>query len=209
MSDLYDPLKSFLKNRTCEFSRIDDLRKQTLIEFSKTIQNSFSKNDFSKLIFVCTHNSRRSQIAQMLALASADFLELPGIEAYSGGTETTEFYIRSVQALINVGFKIDKETHNAQNPKYAVAFKAKQQPVIAFSKLYSDPINPKEKFIAVMVCSSADEACPFVPGAETRISLPYADPKAYDHAEEVSEKYLETCEMIAREILFVFQNLKK
>lgn len=119
MSDLYDPLKSFLKNRTCEFSRIDDLRKQTLIEFSKTIQNSFSKNDFSKLIFVCTHNSRRSQIAQMLALASADFLELPGIEAYSGGTETTEFYIRSVQALINVGFKIDKETHNAQNPKYA------------------------------------------------------------------------------------------
>ncbi|EMJ93302.1 phosphotyrosine protein phosphatase [Leptospira alstonii] len=209
MSDLYEPLKSFLKNRTSEFSRIDDLRKQTLIEFSKAIQQTFLKNDFSKLIFVCTHNSRRSQIAQMLALAAADYLELTGIEAYSGGTEATEFYNRSVQALIDIGFRIDKKTNNAQNPKYSVAFKSRQQPIIAFSKLYSDPINPKEKFIAVMVCSSADEACPFVPGAETRISLPYEDPKTYDSTEGASEKYIETCKTIAREILFAFQNLKE
>nr|EMN21527.1 hypothetical protein LEP1GSC063_3951 [Leptospira santarosai serovar Arenal str. MAVJ 401] len=59
-----------------------------------------------------------------------------------------------------------------------------------------------------MVCSSADETCPYVPGAEKRISLPYADPKAYDNTDEVSGKYIETCETIAREILFVFQNVK-
>ncbi|EKS01348.1 hypothetical protein LEP1GSC125_0516 [Leptospira mayottensis 200901122] len=33
--------------------------------------------------------------------------------------------------------------------------------------------------------------------------------KLTDPTEEVSKKYIETCETIAREILFVFQNLKE
>ncbi|TGK14274.1 hypothetical protein [Leptospira kmetyi] len=208
MSDLYEPLKLFLKNRETEYSLISDNRKETLLRFSKAIKKTISKNNFSKLVFVCTHNSRRSQIAQMLALASAEYLGVPGVDAFSGGTEVTAFFNNSVQALISIGFRIDKETDNGQNPKYLVAYKSKKQPVVAFSKLYSDSINPKENFIAVMVCSSADEACPFVPGAEARISLPYSDPKAYDHTEEASRKYIETCETIGREILFVFQNLR-
>ncbi|TGK08039.1 hypothetical protein EHO59_04675 [Leptospira semungkisensis] len=209
MSDLHEPLKLFLKERESEFSFISDSRKEKLLEFSKAIQKSISKNNFSNLVFVCTHNSRRSQIAQMIALASAVYFEIPGIDGFSGGTEVTSFFENSIKALIHIGFRIDTEEGSEQNPKYLVSYKAKNTPVIAFSKLYSDSINPKKNFIAIMVCSSADEACPFVPGAEARISLPYPDPKAFDNTKEASQKYIETCETIAREILFVFQNLKE
>ncbi|AVQ13223.1 Low molecular weight phosphotyrosine protein phosphatase domain protein [Leptospira santarosai] len=208
MSDLYGPISLFLKNRETEIHLIDDSRKKILSGFSKAVKKTIMKNNCAKLIFICTHNSRRSQIAQMIALASAEYLDMPEVEAYSGGTEVTEFYNNSVQALSSIGFRINKKSGNVQNPRYIVAYKTKKQPVVAFSKLYSDSINPKEKFIVVMVCSSADETCPYVPGAEKRISLPYSDPKAYDNKDEVSGKYIETCETIAREILFVFQNVK-
>ncbi|EMK23886.1 hypothetical protein [Leptospira kirschneri] len=205
MNDLFEPLKLFLKNRETEYSFISDFRKKTLLKFSKEIKQEISKNSFAKLLFVCTHNSRRSQIAQMLAYASAEYLGIKSIQAYSGGTEVTEFFKNSVQALINIGFQIESTD---QNLKYSVSIGTKQEPILGFSKLYSDSINPNEKFIAVMVCSSADKACPFVPGADARISLPYSDPKIYDYTDEALQRYTETCQTISREILFAFQNVK-
>lgn len=208
MNDLFEPLKLFLKNRETEYSLISNFRRETLLKFSKNIKQEISKNNFAKLLFVCTHNSRRSQIAQMLAYASAKYLGIQSIQTYSGGTEVTEFFNNSVQALINIGFQIEQKYEKNQNPKYSVTISTKQKPILGFSKLYSDSINPNEKFIAVMVCSSADEACPFVPGADARISLPYPDPKIYDDTDEVLQRYIETCQIISREILFAFQNVK-
>jgi hypothetical protein len=74
-----------------------------------------------------------------------------------------------------------------------------------FSKTYSDPANPAEKFCAIMVCTDADEACPFVPGADLRISMPYDDPKAFDGTPMEEAKYDERCRQIAREMFFVFK----
>ncbi|EMO39738.1 low molecular weight phosphotyrosine protein phosphatase domain protein [Leptospira noguchii serovar Autumnalis str. ZUN142] len=209
MNDLFEPLKLFLKNRETEYSLISAVRKEILIKFSKKIKQEISKNNFVKLLFVCTHNSRRSQIAQMLAHASAEYLGIRNVQTFSGGTEVTTFFKNSVEALTNIGFKIEKKYEKDQNPKYSVAINAKQEPILGFSKLYSDSINPNEKFIAVMVCSSADKTCPFVTGADARISLPYPDPKIYDHTDEVLQKYIETCQTISREILFTFQNVKQ
>ncbi|AAN50897.1 hypothetical protein [Leptospira interrogans] len=208
MNDLFEPLKLFLKNRETEYSLISDFRRETLLKFSKNIKQEISKNNFAKLLFVCTHNSRRSQIAQMLAYASAKYLGIQSIQTYSGGTEVTEFFKNSVQALINIGFQIEQKYEKNQNPKYSVTISTKDKPILGFSKLYSDSINPNEKFIAVMVCSSADKSCPFVPGADARISLPYPDPKIYDDTDEVLQRYIETCQIISREILFAFQNVK-
>jgi hypothetical protein len=53
-----------------------------------------------------------------------------------------------------------------------------------------------------MVCSDADEACPFVPGAEKRISLPFEDPKNSDGSGKEKEAYDQTAEEIGREISF-------
>lgn len=78
----------------------------------------------------------------------------------------------------------------------------------AFSKRFSDPPNPQVDFCAVMVCSQADEACPHVPGAEKRFSIPYEDPKAYDGTPHESEKYNERSHQIAREMLYLFTRVK-
>jgi len=59
-----------------------------------------------------------------------------------------------------------------------------------------------------MVCSQADEACPFVSGAEKRVSIPYEDPKAFDGTPQETEKYHTCCRQIAREMLYLFTRVK-
>ncbi|EID99939.1 hypothetical protein [Leptospira licerasiae] len=207
MSKLFDPIQVFLSKRESESSFISEERRKTLLQFASEIRELKLDQNYFEIVFVCTHNSRRSQIAQIFALACAEYLGLSGIGSYSGGTEVTSFHTNSVQALANIGFKIEKEEETENNPKYLVSYKEGGIPVPAYSKLYSDFANPKKKFIAVLVCSSADEACPYVPGAKERISLPYSDPKEFDSSSEALGKYIETCETIARELLFVMDHV--
>ena len=54
-----------------------------------------------------------------------------------------------------------------------------------------------------MVCSEADEACPFVKGAALRLSMPYLDPKIYDGGAYESAKYAERRNDIGRLMLSV------
>jgi arsenate reductase len=71
-----------------------------------------------------------------------------------------------------------------------------------FSKPYDNDPNPKSAFGAVMVCTDADEACPFVPGAEFRLAVPFVDPKVSDNTPEEAATYDERCAQIAREMLY-------
>jgi arsenate reductase (thioredoxin) len=80
--------------------------------------------------------------------------------------------------------------------------------LIAYSKVYSDPFNPSVGYAAVMTCSHADENCPLVIGAETRISLPFNDPKDFDGTPQEIEKYHERVLEIGREICFAFSQVK-
>ena len=56
-------------------------------------------------------------------------------------------------------------------------------------------------------CSHADENCPFIPGAEKRISLPYEDPKASDNTADEAKIYDERSIQIATEMKYVFGGL--
>jgi len=77
-----------------------------------------------------------------------------------------------------------------------------------FSKKFGNDANPHNGFCAIMVCSDADEACPLVPGAEDRISMPYDDPKEFDDTDKEKTKYDERCRQIAREMFFTFLYVK-
>jgi hypothetical protein len=59
-----------------------------------------------------------------------------------------------------------------------------------------------------MVCAEANESCPIVPGADFRLGLPYQDPKAFDNTPQQNEKYDERCRQIAREMFYVFSQIK-
>ncbi|MEQ9263702.1 MAG: protein-tyrosine-phosphatase [Balneolaceae bacterium] len=168
-----------------------------------------SKVDISAPIalnFVCTHNSRRSHLAQIWAQTIGAHFEINDLACYSGGTEATAVYPMVIHTLKNIGFQITDDSA-ADNPRYNIKFGEHDAPVIGFSKKYDAPFNPTSRFAAVMTCDHADENCPFIPGAERRIPVTYIDPKISDGMPEQEATYFERSEQIATEMKYVFNHL--
>lgn len=159
-----------------------------------------------RLNFICTHNSRRSQFSQIWAQTAADY---HGIEAscYSGGVEVTAFNERAVAAIKRDGFKVVQKGEG--NPIYFVFHGEESEPIVTFSKVYDDAINPSNGFAAVMTCDHADENCPFIPGTENRIPLRFEDPKAFDGTNLEEKMYTERSHQIGAEMFLIFQKVKE
>jgi arsenate reductase len=182
-------------------------RKLILLKIAESIATVFHKNDTVNLNFICTHNSRRSQLAQVWSFYAAHYFNL-NIDAFSGGTEVTAFHRNIVKTLQKAGFHFQLEDFSHQNPKYLISFEGAKKTILGFSKLYSEPIN-KEPFIAVTTCDDADKNCPFITTAIDRFHLPFVDPKASDGSEKQDETYLKTNHQIASEVYFIFSQIKK
>lgn len=199
---LLPELRNYLKDRAAEFDMISSERKEKLDKIAEFIKKEISGGE-AKLTFICTHNSRRSHMAQLWTAASAEYFSVDKVQTFSGGIEGTAFNPRSVKALRNAGFRIEM-IEDGDNPLYSSEYAEGGEKIKSFSKKFSHVINPKDGFAAVMVCSDADEACPFVPGAKSRIAIPYDDPKAFDNTPQEEEKYAERSRQIAREMAYVF-----
>lgn len=195
--------RRYLATRALEFDRIDTARRGELDDLATIVAESLAQRDVVPMTFICTHNSRRSHLGQIWAKLSADRFELDGIETYSGGTEVTAFEPRAVDAIRRAGLDVSPDDDAATNPRYAVTAPGRDA-MTCWSKTYDDAANPSADFIAVMTCSSADEACPIVAGASHRVSLTYEDPKAFDGTDREREAYDERCAQIAREMLYLF-----
>jgi arsenate reductase len=161
------------------------------------------------LLFVCTHNSRRSHLGQLWAWAAARHAGLDHVVTWSGGTEATAFNPRAMTAARAHGFRLEptEEQVGPNNPVIQVSV-GPGASARAFSKTFGDPTNPSAGFAAVMVCSEADASCPFVPGAELRVSLPYLDPKTSDGTPEEASAYLAKSEEIGREMVLLMAMAK-
>jgi len=176
---------------------------QPLIDF---IQEKVTKKLQIRLNFICTHNSRRSHLSQVWAQTLAYHYNLKNVYCYSGGTEATALFPKIADTLTLSGFQIKTLSRN-ENPVYSIKYADNAHPVIGFSKILDDDFNPKSEFAAIMTCNSANEACPFVPGAEKRIPITYDDPKEFDNTPQQDEKYLERSLQIATELSYVFSQI--
>ena len=176
---------------------------QTLIDF---IQNKVASNLPVRINFICTHNSRRSHLSQVWAQTMANYFNIKNVFCYSGGTEATALFPMVAETLKNQGFEILKLS-DTSNSVYAIKYAENEHPVIGFSKKLDDDFNPKSAFAAIMTCDSANEACPFVPGAEKRIPIMFEDPKAFDNTPQQAEKYNERSLQIATELFYVFSQI--
>lgn len=109
-----------------------------------------------RVLFVCTHNSARSQMAEgwLRALASDRY------EAFSAGTETRGVHPVAVRVMNEVS--VDLSTHR--------------------SKLVSE-FDEVPMDVVVTVCDSAREACPFVPARDRQIHRSFQDPSAAEGTE--------------------------
>jgi arsenate reductase (thioredoxin) len=202
-----DPsLQKYVEARVAEFDGIPNERKEKLTEIANYVRGRIQSKRVAVLTFICTHNSRRSQMAQIWAKTAAAHYGISGVETFSGGTEATAFNRRAVNALKRAGFEISGSDAN-DNPRLQVRFGANTPPLECFSKVYNQDPNPKTEFCAVMTCSQADQTCPIVAGASFRIAVPYDDPKAFDDSPEETEKYDDRCQQIAREMLYLFSKV--
>lgn len=157
-----------------------------------------------RLHFICSHNSRRSQLAQAWAAALGHHFGLR-VLAFSGGTEVTAFHPAAAMALERSGFGIAPIA--GENGGFLVSFAEGIPAMHLFSKLFSDASNPTTDFAAVMTCTEADAACPFVPGAVLRVALPFVDPKHADGSAGEAAAYDAASMLIATELFFVFQSI--
>jgi len=200
---LLPELEAYAVERLTEGEGISSQRKRDLEVLADWVAERVRAGQPAKLVFICTHNSRRSHMAQLWAQLAARLFAVPGVETYSGGTEATAFNCRAVAALNRTGFLVEPFSDGA-NPVYEVSFEPGMEPLQAFSKVYTDPSNPTEGYAAVMTCAAADAGCPVVFGAERRISVPYEDPGDHDGTEGEAAAYDERCRQIAQEMLYVF-----
>jgi len=194
----FEELQDYVKERSSEFDLIPPHRKEKLRLLAADIGSKTNE-----VIFICTHNSRRSHMAHLWASLGAVIYHSRGIVSYSGGTEATSFNPMAVQAMKDAGFRINTKIPGA-NPVYLVSFPGKRVGERVFSKKYTDQPNPARSFLAVMTCSDAEKACPMVSGASSRFSITYDDPKSFDGTPEAKQAYAERCRQIAREMLFTF-----
>jgi arsenate reductase len=196
-------------NHTIESLDTSNIPKERLSTLSLLIDFIQDKKDAGELInlnFVCTHNSRRSHLTQIWAQALASYFNISNVYCYSGGTEATALFPKVAETLKKSGFEIAKLSSEV-NPVYSIKFGEEIHPVIGFSKVYDHPFNPKSNFAAIMTCSHADENCPFIPGAEKRIPLTFADPKELDNTPLQNQKYSERSLQIATELFYVFSKI--
>ena len=206
-SELTAPLSDYVAARTAEFDRIPAARKAELDTLADYVTARRAADEPAKLTFICTHNSRRSHLGQVWAAVAAAHYGVSGVETYSGGTEATAFNPRAVAALKRAGFAVESDAA-ATNPRYTVTYGEAAPPSEHFSKKYDDDANPQSGFLAVMVCTDADEACPVVTGAAARLALPYDDPKAADDTPAEAARYDERTAQIGREMLYAFSQVR-
>jgi arsenate reductase len=203
-------LQKYVAARTAEFDQIPAERKAQLNQVANYVRGCAKSDQTALLIFVCTHNSRRSFLAQIWAQTAAAHFGLSGVQTFSGGTEATAFNPRAIAVLRRAGFDItEPKQPPTSNPHYQVRYQQGAPSLECFSKVYNDAVNPQRDFCAVMVCSTADQACPLVEGAALRLAIPYDDPKVFDDTPAEAQKYDERSEQIAREMLYLFSKTKE
>ncbi|MGZ4904508.1 MAG: arsenate reductase ArsC [Halobacteriota archaeon] len=102
-----------------------------------------------KLLFLCTHNAARSQMAE--GFVNARYRDR--YEAYSAGNEPTEVHPCAIEAMTEVGIDI-----SAQRAKS----------VDEFADASFDYV--------VTMCADATESCPIFPGGGEYLEHAFPDP---------------------------------
>jgi len=110
-----------------------------------------------KVLFICTHNAARSQVAE--GYMNAKYADR--YEVFSAGTEVTRVHPMAIVVMKEIG--IDISGHR--------------------SKLI-DELFGKGIETVVTVCDSAQGACPFFPGAKEVIHQSFPDPSAFTGSDE-------------------------
>lgn len=107
-----------------------------------------------RVLFLCTHNSSRSQMAEGLLRARGG----GRFDVSSAGTHPRTVHPLAIQAMREIGIDISE----------AAGYRAK-----SLEEFVGQPID-----LVVTVCDEAAEECPFFPGARRQVHWGFPDPSA-------------------------------
>src|SRR5690625_1510750 len=152
---MYTKLKEYISERLQGFDTIPEERKRTLQDVAGFISKDLYGKGTVKLNFICTHNSRRSHLAQIWTQTAASHFGIDGVETYHSGTKTTSFNSRAVAAIERAGVRVN--IPGWDNPVVKLRFSDNANTMICFSKTCDNSVNSNKEFAAIMTCSDADE----------------------------------------------------
>lgn len=194
-------LTNYIKKLSHLQSKISSERIPLLDEIADYIITTKKAKKAVYLVFIGTHNSRRSHMSQIWASTLAHHFDVKDIVTYSGGTVVTAMDIRVVNALHKAGFGVLGS--GGQNPRYEVVYSPETIPLVCYSKAYDSPENPTENFAAVLTCKETEEACPLLIGANALFLLHYNDPKEADDTPWEADRYEECLLQIGAEMYYL------
>jgi arsenate reductase len=112
----------------------------------------------TKVIFLCTGNSARSQLAEaFLRKYAGEYFEV-----YSAGFDPQPINPLTVTVMNEVG--LDLSSHVSKDLKQFLG------------KIHFG--------IAITICANAEEKCPTLPGISTRMYWPFEDPAKFQGSQE-------------------------
>jgi arsenate reductase len=131
-----------------------------------------------KVLFLCTGNSCRSQMAEGFARLGAP----PGVEIYSAGVEAHGLNPRAVAAMDEVGVNIRRQSSKTVD------------------EIPADQIDT-----VITLCGDAAERCPVFPSAARREHWALPDPARAEGPEEsVLEVFREVRDEVERRVQALF-----
>src|SRR5437867_1181139 len=88
-ANLLPSLRSYVQEVVSDLGQVSAERRAVLGAIASDIAAQLDAGKAPQLIFICTHNSRRSHMSQIWSQTAAYYYGLDKIQAFSGGTETT------------------------------------------------------------------------------------------------------------------------
>lgn len=110
-----------------------------------------------KVLFLCTENSCRSQMAEGLV----NHYLAGKVKAFSAGVKPSQVNPRAIQVMAEIG--IDLSVHRSK----------------AVEELANEQFD-----LVITVCDQAQEQCPFFPGPTQKLHVSFSDPARASGAEE-------------------------
>jgi len=124
----------------------------------KPTASAFITRPPSRVLFLCVHNSARSQMAEGFARAKAP----KGSEIWSAGTEPSHVHPLAIEVMREVGIDLTSQS----------------------SKLLDD-VPWRTADTVVLLCGEADERCPVLEPGVRRSKWPLPDPSAAPEPERL------------------------
>ncbi len=135
-----------------------------------------------KIMFLCTGNSCRSQIAEGIA----KHLGGNRVEIYSAGLEAHGLNPRAIKVMDEIGVGISKHTSDEIDQKL---------------------LNTMD--YAITLCGDAEDRCPLTPPSVTKMHWPFDDPaQAVGTEAEIMEQFRLIRDAIAKRIEVFFNELQ-